>query len=285
MEENKAVPEQQSQPHSPAPAQADSPLPATAGQIKDRNLGDEWAEWVGDLSEYEKELDEGKGLFLGFYFISLFVLTSVLMFIYYLIAPRLYQLSPLLDKFVLWAVIGGLTVIFVHALLLYLSLAFNKRLIPLKEGLLDAEKYFSLAAWLASLIGLSKDKIGNSMVKVHNALVYADSQPVAAKNLLVLLPRCLDRETREKVTSMAQGYGATVFSATGGSSARQMIRKTKPDAIIGVACERDLVAGISDTPKKIRVIGIANKRPFGPCKDTTISADEFERAIKFLLKV
>lgn len=272
MEENSIQPEQQ-------PRQTDDNL------IKDRNLGDEWAEWVGDLSEYEKEIEEGKSLFLGFYFVTLFVFAGLLMFIYYMTAPRLYQLSPLLDKFVFWALIGALIVVFVHAILLYFSIVFNIRLIPMREGLLDAEKYFKPAAWLASLIGVSKDRIGNSMVKVHNALVYAESSPPAAKNILVLIPRCLDRDTRESVAQMARGYGATVFSATGGSSARQMIRKTRPDAIIGVACERDLVAGISDTPKKIRVIGIANKRPFGPCKDTTINVQEFERAIRFLLKV
>ena len=98
----------------------------------------------------------------------------------------------------------------------------------------------------------------------------------------MLLPRCLDKESRTKVVEITEKYGCKAFTATGGSSARQMVKKVRPDAIIGVACERDLVAGMMDSPHYIPIIGITNKRPNGPCKDTFINEEEFEEAVKFL---
>lgn len=252
---------------------------------KDRNLGDEWSDWVGDLSAYEKEIKEGKTLFLMFYFTALFTVTVIVMFLYYLISPRLYQLHPYVDTFVLWAIIIAFGGIFIWSLLLLLTLATGMNLLPLrrKSGL-HIEWVYPAVYTIAGMFKISRDRVVHSLLKINNALIYATKKKFISNNLLVLLPRCLDRETREKVTALTQSYGCTVFTATGGQSARQMVKKVKPDAIIGVACERDLVAGMSDSSHYVPVIAITNKRPNGPCKDTFIDVEEFERAVKFLLK-
>lgn len=254
-------------------------------QALDRKLGDEWAEWVGDLSTYEKEIKEGKRLFLLFYFCGLSVVTGISMFLYYLISPRLYQTNPYFDNIVLWAVIIVFGAVYFWSLLLLLTVTTNINfLLVRKKTGLHIEWIYPVVHKIAGMFNISKDRIGHSLIKVNNALIYATKRKFTASNLLVLLPRCLDAESRAKVTTLTQQYGCTVFTATGGQSARNMLKKVKPDAIIGVACERDLVSGMADSPHYVPIIAITNKRPHGPCKDTIIDVEEFEKAVKFLLK-
>jgi len=254
--------------------------------IIDRNLGDEWSEWSGNLEEYEKTIEEGKALFLIIYFAALFVLTVFSMFLYYLIAPRLYEIHPYLDQAVLWLVIIIFGSIFIWSLFLLLSIALNRNFLFLrKKSGLHIELLYPVIYKIAGMFKISKDRIGNSLIKVNNAVIYATKKKFRSENLLVLLPRCLSKEIRIKVMEITEKYKCPVFTATGGSSARKMVVKNRPDAIIGVACERDLVAGMADSPHKIPVIAIANTRPEGPCKNTFIDTDELEKAVKFLLKI
>lgn len=251
----------------------------------DRKLGDEWSEWAGDLSKYEKTIKEGRTLFLVCYFTALFVMTAVCMGVYYMISPRLYGLSPTIDAFVMWAVAAVAAVVFIWSMLLLITVATGRNIMfAFKTGGLHVEWIYPSVYRIASLFGVSRDRVAHSLVKVNNALIFATKKRFSASNLLVLLPRCLDTGTRLKVAEITKKYSCRVFTATGGSSARQMVKKIRPDAIIGVACERDLVAGMSDSPAIIPIIAITNARPHGPCKDTVIDVDELERAIKFLVK-
>jgi hypothetical protein len=61
-----------------------------------------------------------------------------------------------------------------------------------------------------------------------------------------------------------------------------VIRRERPTGVIGVACERDLISGISDIAPKIATLGVANKRPEGPCKNTLIDLNELRTAIETL---
>ena len=126
----------------------------------------------------------------------------------------------------------------------------------------------------------SKDRLGNSFVKVSNALIRTHVKHVKPEKLLILLPRCLQEQIREKITSFSHHMKIPVFIVAGGEKARELIMEYKPWAIIGVACERDLVSGIQDVINNIPVIGVPNFRPEGPCKNTMIDLREFERAIQ-----
>lgn len=254
-------------------------------KVTDRALGDEWADWVGDLSGYEKEINEGLSLFVSVYFGALITLNIVSFGAFYLIAPRLESWYSGLDTIVMWVLVGIFALLYLYAFLLLLTLATGHSflLIKTKEGL-HVEWIYPLMYKVGEFMKISKDRVGHSLTKVNNALIFATKKKFTAKNLLVLLPRCLSKETREQVTAMGVKYGVKMFTATGGSSARQMVKKERPDAIIGVACERDLVSGMADSPAKIPVIGIPNKRPEGPCKNTSIDVKELEKAVLFFLK-
>ncbi len=73
-----------------------------------------------------------------------------------------------------------------------------------------------------------------------------------------------------------------MFVATGGGEARKVIHQERPSAVIGVACERDLISGIHDVAPKVATLGVANQRPEGPCKNTLIDLEELRVAIRAL---
>lgn len=252
---------------------------------KDRLLGDEWQGWSGDLLEYEKDINEGKRLFLIFYFLSIFAIVFFLLLIYYFISPRLIEINVIINNIILFLILSVIIGLVLFSLLLLLTIITNKNFLFFRKKTgLHLEWIYPAVYKLASFFKISKDRVGNSIIKVNNALVYITRDKFTSNNLLVLLPRCFEKTVREKVLQTTQKYNCQVFIATGGSSARQMVKKVKPDAIIGVACERDLISGMTDSNKTIPIIAIPNRRPNGPCKDTNIDIDELERAIRFMLK-
>jgi len=98
---------------------------------------------------------------------------------------------------------------------------------------------------------------------------------------LILLPRCLAKEELQAINGLKKIYPIEIHTVSGGELARKKVRELRPTAVIGVACERDLVSGIRDVGQKISVIGIPNERPEGPCRNTRIDMDKLIEAIEF----
>ena len=88
----------------------------------------------------------------------------------------------------------------------------------------------------------------------------------------------------KNLIEIAQKYGLNLFVATGGTIARKIVKDVKPEAIVAVACERDLCSGIADI-YPLHVIGIPNERPFGPCFNTKVDIQKVSEAIKSLCSV
>ncbi len=252
---------------------------------KDRVLGDEWQGWSGDLLTYEKEINEGKKLFLGFYLVAVILFSSALILVYYFISPRLNEINKYIDYSVLVLILAFISGAGIFSLLLILTVITNKNFLFFrKKAGLHLELFYPAVYKIASFFGISRDRVSNSMIKVNNALIYITKDKFKSENLLILLPRCFEKSVREEVLRITQKYNCQIFIATGGSSARQIVGKVNPDAIIGIACERDLISGMSDSIKTIPIIAIPNRRPNGPCKDTNMDIEELEKAIRFLLK-
>jgi len=135
---------------------------------------------------------------------------------------------------------------------------------------------------------------------VNNLLVRARCADIKPKRLLLLMPHCLQfSDCAIKVTSdaskcqacgkckikdlvaLAQKYNVHLSVATGGTLARRRVAESRPEAIIAVACERDLTSGIQDA-YPLPVIGILNDRPFGPCYNTSVDITKVAEALEFL---
>ena len=141
------------------------------------------------------------------------------------------------------------------------------------------------AVRLAGIFGITRDKTGNSFVKFHNDLMYATRTGKGSKKILLLLPRCLSADIRAEIKGLSEKYQFVAYTAFGGDEARKAIKDHRPDAVIGVACERDLISGIHDTAPKMPVFGLPNKRPEGPCKNTSVDIKELEKIVRYCLNV
>ena len=55
--------------------------------------------------------------------------------------------------------------------------------------------------------------------------------------------------------------------------ARQVVKETRPKAVLAIACERDLMSGIQDV-YPLPAVGVLNIRPNGPCYNTRVDMAE-----------
>ncbi|MGM0501581.1 MAG: DUF116 domain-containing protein [Bacillota bacterium] len=155
---------------------------------------------------------------------------------------------------------------------------------------------------IASLLGLKKEEIQNSFIKISNQLIDPEELSVKPDDILILMPHCIqladcsyrvtsDLENCQRcgacqvdpIIALQEEYGVHLAFATGGTLARKIIKEIRPQAIIAVACERDLSSGIQDV-YPLPVIGVINLRPNGPCYNTKVEIDKLESAVRKLLE-
>ena len=124
---------------------------------------------------------------------------------------------------------------------------------------------------------------------------------VRPENLLLLIPHCLQRCTCESnisqdidrcnrcgqcnVADMLQlrdEFGIRCHLVSGGREAIAVVREPAIQAVVAVACEKELADGIRAVIPK-RVVAIPNERPNGPCKNTRVNTAAVRAAIRDLL--
>lgn len=89
--------------------------------------------------------------------------------------------------------------------------------------------------------------------------------------------------TVARFAELAELTGVQVFMATGGRQAAARAAEPGVKAIVAVACEKELRAGIfASIPKA--VFGQTIQWPCGACKDTTVSFERVEDAVRWFLR-
>ena len=254
-------------------------------KIVDRKLGDEWKNWDGSVENNERISRAGKRIYMGVLLLSIIIGGGFGFLIWYMIFPRLEQFHPSLPLVIGLLIFSIWLLIALWFMVMVFSIMTEKDLLMKFRG-----KEFSITFLvplvfnLGSKLGISADLLGHSFVEVSNALIKTSKIKVNPENLLVLLPRCLKKDLLKNILNYSQKLNIPTFVVGGGEKAREVVYKTKPRVIIGVACERDLLSGIRDVIDKIPVIGIPNRRPEGPCKNTIIDFEEFKKTVNFFLK-
>lgn len=244
---------------------------------QDRKLGDEWADWDGRI---EHNPPSRKGIFVGVAALVIAVLIGAVYAALWLIEPRIVSLSPTLFDVIEWGawIFSGIIVLwlvfFVISTIAGMSVIGDLLLVPRAVNWL-----LNLALRIAKLIGISNDRLVNSFMRIHSLLLPGRAL-VSAEDLLVLSPRCLNRESNRFLRELRDKYKFKMAVAGGGQEARQSIAELKPKAIIAIACERDLLSGFVEVNPRIRVVGVPNERPEGPCKNTVINESELERLVR-----
>ncbi|MBI4654203.1 MAG: DUF116 domain-containing protein [Nitrospirae bacterium] len=157
---------------------------------------------------------------------------------------------------------------------------------------------YPLMLILGGLFRIKKEKLQKFLIDINNSLV-KNSKPELVRRILLLLPHCLQQsDCKIKITynvyncescgkceiknftQMARNLGLELYVATGGTIARRIVVNTRPEAIVAVACERDLSSGIVDT-YPLPILGIINERPFGPCFNTGVDINKVKEALQF----
>ena len=162
---------------------------------------------------------------------------------------------------------------------------------------LTIKLFLPLMVLLGRILGINKEHIRLSFISVNNDMVLAEAGRYAPKDILLLMPHCLQNSRCDKrltydinncercgkcpiagLLELHDKYGVNLAVATGGTIARRIVVQLKPRLIIAVACHRDLSSGIQDT-YPLPVYGVLNERPNGPCLDTTVSIDAVEEML------
>lgn len=162
--------------------------------------------------------------------------------------------------------------------------------------------FLPLMTLLARSLGIDKERVRSSFIKVNNELVLSERKKYDPGQILLLMPHCLQssrcqyrltydiRNCRrcgqcpiDGLITLSDAYGIHLAVATGGTIARRVVVQKRPKLILATACERDLASGIQDT-YPLPVYGVLNERPNGPCLDTFINLRHVEDALLMFLK-
>lgn len=161
---------------------------------------------------------------------------------------------------------------------------------------------FPIVVMFGKVFGFNRRKIERSFIEVSNQIIHHRHIKVSADRLLVVTPHCLQLATcPHKITrdphnchhcggcdigalvDLADEMGFHFFIVTGGTLARQTVKKIRPKAVLAIACERDLTSGIQDV-YPLPAVGVLNIRPNGPCFNTHVDIEAVRKEIeKFLI--
>lgn len=173
-------------------------------------------------------------------------------------------------------------------------------IVPVKLGL---KLVMPFTLFVTELFKRDKDMIRSLFIDINNLFVQAGDIRKSPEKTMLLLPHCLQNsECTQKVTGsidnckkcgrccigdilgMVEETGVRAVIVTGGTAARNVIARENPEIVLSVACERDLAIGISDV-SKIPVLGVLNRRPNGPCVNTTVDVRLLREKLDSILSV
>jgi hypothetical protein len=248
------------------------------------------------------EYRPGKGVFLLLLIVSAVLVTIGGFFFWYVPTVGLSSIHPVLPYILgiafasvgIFIVGGGVGIIFsvLTGRATFLSG-------PLRWLLLKV--YMPLILIAGKFLHISKKKIERTFLDINNQMVLAMRSRLNPDRLLILMPHCIQYEdckikvTKEVTNCVSCGkceiadllaiqeeYGVNLFVYTGGTVARRKVGELRPDAVVAVACERDLISGVQDA-FPLPVYGIVNKRPMGYCTETGVAIADVKEAVCRLL--
>lgn len=160
--------------------------------------------------------------------------------------------------------------------------------------------FYPFLMLLSAFMKGRKEQFQRLIIRLNNRLV--KKSRYGTKKILLLLPHCIqinDCQIRlthnifnckrcgrcevKDLIGIAEEYQLNLFVATGGTLARKIVMEARPEAIVAVACERDLSSGVVDI-FPMPVLGIPNERPNGPCLNTRVDLDQVKAAIEFFVR-
>lgn len=244
-----------------------------------------------------------KRIFIGLLLGSLIFFVLITYGIFYLYFNRVSYIYQNIMIAALAIAVIVMFIIFLGIGAIVLTIFSTKTYPPLQKLMSMAVKIlYPTAIKLGKILNISKERIRASFIEVNNHLVLSNRYKVEPDRLLILVPHCIQKSSCPyKITNniknckrcgkcqitdllnLSDQYGTKLAVVSGGTLARKYVNEFKPDAIVAIACERDLSSGIQDT-YPIPVLGVLNKRPEGPCMNTRVDLEKVEAAINYFLE-
>ena len=243
-----------------------------------------------------------KRLFIGMLSLTTILMAVALYIIWYIGVPGLASIQPALP-WILGAIVTAVVVVaFLGIFNMVLAVA-GLPYVPFlqKQTYELINMLFPLAGRLGKVFGISRRRLEGSFIAVSNLLFNRMGIRVPADRLLVVTPHCLQlascphKITRDPenckrcggcdigaLVTLSHEMGFHFFVATGGTLARQIVYKTRPKAVLAIACERDLMSGIQDV-YPLPAVGVLNIRPNGPCYNTHVDMAEVRAQLEKII--
>ncbi|MCF7793457.1 MAG: DUF116 domain-containing protein [Candidatus Cloacimonetes bacterium] len=245
---------------------------------------------------------KGKRLFLGLSTFTLILMMLITTILWWFVSPRLHEINEVLAAVSLTALRIFFFILLLGNVLVMLTSYTGRNLLVAKIAILAYIKIlYPVTIFVASILGISKEKIRESYVHVNNSFIRSLKKKLKPSDILLLLPHCLqnsdclirltyDIHKCEKcgkcdikdLCEIIYKHKIKAAIATGGSLARKIIIENKPKFIIAVACDRDLVDGMREV-FPIPIFGVLNQRPEGPCINTKVDTKKIDSALNVLL--
>lgn len=231
------------------------------------------------------------------------ILGSIWIFFMYYLWPGLSSIHPI-AALIVEGVLALVPITYLALWLIFVVILSTN--VPMANGVASMVTrglytLFTPMVGVGRLFGIKKSQLSQSLIEGINHMVLRRVKPVDPAHILLLTPHCLQRsECIYKVTTnvdncrqcggcyvgellaLSRKYGCQFVVVTGGTLARMMVKSKNPEAIIAIACERDLVSGMKDV-FPIPVVGILNERPFGPCYNTRVDMEKVEKAVQRII--
>ena len=223
-------------------------------------------------------------IFYGVYVLAVVIVIAVVISIFQLLAILVGAVVPgAAGMFhVTGWVLGGSILLIGCGLVL--SALMKRSLLPFPLELIGRINtgLFPLIRIIGRILSIPSIKIEQSFLRMHNRIVRQYGESGSINNLLVLLPHCLERGIREKLNQETESYPCVVRVVGGGSQARAVVEDVNPQAILAVACEKDLVSGVVELCGEIpMILAVPNIQSHGPCNSTEIHMQEFRTALEY----
>ena len=264
-----------------------------------KGLSDNTDRWSGSAESIAYR--PGKGVFLALLCVTALVVVFAGFVFWYIPTVGLRSIHPSLS-WVLGAVLIAVA-LFVLGGTTIITLGVMRGSLPFYSGFLRwmvVRFYLPLMIMAGGILRIPKIKIERVFIDLNNQMVKMMGRRFKREKLLILMPHCIQfdnctiKVTRNvkncagcgkceigELLSLSEKYGVSLFISTGGTVARRKVIEERPDAVIAVACERDLTSGLQDS-YPLPVWAIVNKRPRGYCMETGVDLSEVSHAISEL---
>ncbi len=262
------------------------------------------AQWNGSYESVPYR--PAKGVFIGLLGFCAFIILFAGFFFWYIQSVGLVNIHPALP------IILGIGLVAIILILVAGAAGISLAIITGSEKGRDIfhsykfrgiliKFFLPLMIMIGGILRIPKIKIEQSFIEINNQLVKGMGKRFKPERILILMPHCIQYiDCKIKVTQnvkncvgcgkceisellgLSEEFGIDLFVSTGGTIARRKVYEKRPNAIVAVACERDLTSGIQDA-YPLPVLAVVNKRPQGYCMGTGVEIADVRDAVRGLL--